>query len=260
VDRALVEGLRLLSLDAGNTVVFLDHARLAALATREGFPVDTGVLLRAEGAAKHAHAKGALIDVPWSCKSAPGAAGWGRMVGTILTVAGLAPARLPALLDPIWRAHVDLNLWSLVPDGLGPALDRVRAAGIPVVLVSNSEGMLEPLFRRLGIHDHFDMLLDSGKIGLEKPDPRIFQLATDRFGVDPTCALHLGDLYGTDVLGARAARMRAALIDPAGHLEGSYPEVPRVPGVVAVADAILSTRQRAHPEGANAGRRGGPVP
>jgi putative hydrolase of the HAD superfamily len=239
VDPALVRGVRLLSLDAGNTVIFLDHARLARLAGECGFDVTEETLVRAEGAAKHAHAKGALVDVAWSERAAPGAAGWGMMTGTILSVAGLARAALPAILDALWRAHVDLNLWSKVPEGLGAALERVRAAKIPVVLVSNSEGMLDPLFRRLGIMDHFDLLLDSGKVGIEKPDPRIFHVATDRFGVDPAHALHLGDVYSTDVLGARAAGMRAALIDPFAHYDGTYPDVPRVPGVVAVAEAIV---------------------
>jgi putative hydrolase of the HAD superfamily len=234
----LARGVRLLSLDAGNTVIFLDHARLARLAAPHGLDVDAAALVRAEGRAKHRHANRALVDVAWAHKRAPGAEGWGAMTGTILQEAGLAEKALPAALDALWASHVDLNLWSRVPEGLGAALDRLRARGVPVVLVSNSEGMLEPLFERLRIRGHFDLLLDSGKVGIEKPDPRIFRLALDPFGVAPDAALHLGDVYSTDVLGARAAGMRAALIDPYGHYEGAHPDVPRVPGAVEVADAI----------------------
>ena len=54
--------------------------------------------------------------------------------------------------------------------------------------------------------------------------------------------LHLGDTFATDVLGAQAAGMRTALIDPYAHYEGMYPEVPRVPGVVEVAREILANR------------------
>jgi putative hydrolase of the HAD superfamily len=118
----------------------------------------------------------------------------------------------------------------------------VRARGVHVAIVSNSEGMLEPLFAKLGILRHFDAVLDSGKLGVEKPDPRIFEAALARFGVPASRSLHLGDTYATDVLGARAAGLRTALIDPHGHYEGRHPDVPRVAGVVEVAQAILGGR------------------
>jgi FMN phosphatase YigB (HAD superfamily) len=99
--------------------------------------------------------------------------------------------------------------------------------------------MLEGLFARLGILRHFDAVLDSGKLGVEKPDPRIFEAALARFGTAASRALHLGDTYATDVVGARAAGLRAALIDPYLHYDGLHADVPRVPGVVEVARAIV---------------------
>ena len=91
---------------------------------------------------------------------------------------------------------------------------------------------------------HFDLGVDSGKGGIEKPDPRIFRIALDNFAVKPERALHLGDVFATDVLGARAAGVRHALIDPYKHYAGRHAEVPRVPGVVAVARAIQAARAR----------------
>jgi putative hydrolase of the HAD superfamily len=134
-------------------------------------------------------------------------------------------------------------LYSRVPDGLGGALDELRATGVHVVVISNSEGMLETLFDRLGILQHFDAVFDSARLGVEKPDPRIFHAALTRFGVAPERGLHLGDTYATDILGARAAKMRSALIDPFSHYEGAHPEVPRVPGVVEVARAVSADRR-----------------
>jgi putative hydrolase of the HAD superfamily len=103
--------------------------------------------------------------------------------------------------------------------------------------------MLERLFGDLGILDHFDLVVDSGNVGVEKPDPRIFRVAFDRFGVGADDALHLGDVFATDVLGARAAGCRHALIDPYGHYEGRHLDVPRVPGAVEVA-RVLAAAQR----------------
>lgn len=235
----LVRGVELLCLDAGNTVIFLDHDRLAdILREATGFVVDARALVEAEGEAKRRAETGALHDCTWSFRDRPGGAGWGRMVGTIAHVAGLDPEKVPALLDAAWPLHEATNLWCKVPDGLGVALDAMRARGKKTAIISNSEGMLDRLFRDLGIRDHFDLIVDSGIVGVEKPDPRIFRFALDRFGVPPERALHLGDIFATDILGARAAGMRCALIDPFGHYEGRHPDVPRVSGVVEVARAL----------------------
>lgn len=235
----LVRSVDLLCLDAGNTVIFLDHARLAdILREATGFVVEARVLIETEGEAKRRAEVGGLHDCAWSFRARPGAAGWGRMVGTIALAAGLDPSLVPQFLDAAWPRHEERNLWCKVPEGLGPALDAMRARGKHVAIVSNSEGMLDRLFCDLGIRDHFDLIVDSGLVGVEKPDPRIFRVALERFGVPPERALHLGDFFATDVLGARAAGMRCALIDPFGHYAGRHPDVPRVPGVVAVAHAL----------------------
>ena len=51
-------------------------------------------------------------------------------------------------------------------------------------------------------------------MGVEKPDPRIFQIALERAGLEPSEAAYVGDLYSIDVLGARAAGLHAVLMDP----------------------------------------------
>jgi FMN phosphatase YigB (HAD superfamily) len=243
VDPTLVRDVDLLCLDAGNTVIFLDHARLARIAVAEGFDVSAEALVRCEGEAKRLQEDGGMEDFDWTHRAAPGGAGWGRMVGTILRRAGVPAAALPALVSKVWVEHVAFNLWSLVPDGFGAAMDRIRALGVRTAIVSNSEGMLDVLFDRLGVTEHIDVLVDSGKVGVEKPDPRIFQLALDGAHATKERALHLGDSFPTDVLGARAAGIRVALIDPYGQLAGRHLDVQRVPGVVAVADAIAALRE-----------------
>jgi FMN phosphatase YigB (HAD superfamily) len=242
---ALVAGVRLFSLDAGNTVIFLDHARIAQLLAPHGIEVTKETIVRCEGEAKRLLEDGAGERPSWAHERAPGAASWGKMIGTILVQAGVDRSRVPALLEAFWKVHMDLNLWWLVPDGLGPALDAVRAAGVPVVIVSNSEGMLDVLFARLGLDRHFDLVVDSGKVGIEKPDPGIWQIALAAHPAPPDAVLHLGDTYATDIAGAKALGYRAALIDPFAHYEGRHAAVTRVPGVVEVAHAIVRSASRA---------------
>lgn len=245
----LVAGVDLLCLDAGNTVIFLDHDRLARL-LREHVDLETdrATLIRTEGEAKRLaevrSEEGGLLDLPWEYRDRPGAIAWGKMVATIVHRAGLSEDRVPSLLGHAWREHEKRNLWCKVPAGLGDALDGIRDQGVRVAIISNSEGMLDRLFRDLGVLQHFDLVVDSGLVGVEKPDPRIFGFAFDRFGVTPDRAVHIGDVFATDILGARAAKCRCALIDPFGHYEGLHPDVPRVPGAPEVARAILDHRSR----------------
>lgn len=243
IDPALITDVGLLCLDAGNTVIFLDHERLARIAKEAGFEVTAARLIVTEGEAKRlTRSPTDMVDVAWSARDEPGAAGWGRMMATMFARAGVPEAALPALVDRLWASHVRLNLYSKVPDGFVAAMDRLRAAGVKTAIVSNSEGMLDRLFAELGILQCFDVLADSGKLGVEKPDPRIFAWACERAGVGAAHALHLGDTMATDIDGARAAGLRAALIDPFGHYEGLYPDVPRAPGAVEVAGAIVAAR------------------
>ena len=232
----LYDGVELLSLDAGNTVIFLDHARMARFAG-----VDRDALVVAEGYAKRAlSGMGDVTVVRWSHENAPGARGWGKTVATMLAHAGVPVDALASLMDRIWASHVEHNFWSVVPEGFADAMGRVRAAGVKTAIVSNSEGMLEPLFTELGILGCFDTVVDSARVGFEKPDPRIFAVACERTGTTAAHALHLGDTYATDIVGARNAGMRTAMIDPYHHYEGLYPDVPRVNGVVEVADVLAT--------------------
>src|ERR1700722_4717073 len=80
----LVAGVELLCLDAGNTVIFLDHARLARWLCERGWDISPDLLVRCEGAAKLRQEQGELLDVVWTGHDLPGAAGWGKTIGTIL--------------------------------------------------------------------------------------------------------------------------------------------------------------------------------
>ena len=100
----LVRDVRLLSLDAGNTVIFLDHARLARLAAKSGFDVAPEVLIRTEGEAKRLHEKDQLLDVPWSGRAAPGGRGWGATTATLLSLAGLPREKLTRCSMPCGKS------------------------------------------------------------------------------------------------------------------------------------------------------------
>jgi putative hydrolase of the HAD superfamily len=105
-----------------------------------------------------------------------------------------------------WRAYDDVAV----------EFTRLRTAGVRLGIISNWDGRLEGLLEGLGLAQLLDTVVCSATVGLHKPDPRIFELACSRLEVDPASCVHVGDHFYSDVLGARAAGMRAVMIDRRG--------------------------------------------
>lgn len=127
--------------------------------------------------------------------------------------AGCPEPGVTAVVDAIMDRHRQGLLWSDVEDGALDTLIALGEAGYVVAAVSNSDGRVAELLDRAGLLDHIDFVIDSAVVGVEKPDPRIFELACKRAAVTPAEAVHVGDIYEVDVVGARAAGVEAVLMD-----------------------------------------------
>jgi HAD superfamily hydrolase (TIGR01509 family) len=104
--------------------------------------------------------------------------------------------------------------------GTAEALAELRRRGFVVAVISNADGGVERLLEGAGLRQHLEFVVDSGLVGVEKPDPRIFRIALDRSGVAPQDACYVGDLYPVDVVGARQAGLEPVLMDPLGRYGG----------------------------------------
>lgn len=156
----------------------------------------------------------------------------------LFTGAGVPAERMDEVARTLWRLHEQWHLWCRTMPGTGEALDRLRAAGLRLGVVSNSDGRVEEALRAAGIDDRFDVILDSALVGVEKPDPAIFRAALAALDVGPEEALYVGDLYDVDVVGARAAGIEAVLLVADAAEPG--PECRRVDSLVALADDLLT--------------------
>jgi putative hydrolase of the HAD superfamily len=218
-------------LDAGGVLVFPNWSRVSAGLGRNGVLVDPGALARAEPIAKRR-----LDDNPKSQATNDAGRGW-LYFNLILQEAGIpvTPATDAALAE-LHAYHQESNLWELVPPGVVPALAALRAKGLKLTVVSNANGKLRTLFDRLALSRCVDCLLDSFDEGVEKPDPRFFEIALARSGARRERTIHVGDLYGVDIVGARAAGLRGVLLDEAGL----YPDAdcPRVRSLADLVDQI----------------------
>jgi putative hydrolase of the HAD superfamily len=117
-----------------------------------------------------------------------------------------------------WRRGYNLpvGLWNRADPEALAAIRRVREAGRVAGVISNSNGSVRSILEETGLAAHLDFIIDSSVVGVEKPDPRIFQLGLREAGVAPAEAVYVGDLYSVDVLGARAAGLDGILLDPGG--------------------------------------------
>ena len=198
-------------LDAGGVLVNPNWVRVSEAMARHGVDAPAAVLEAAEPRAKR------QLDTGTAVKATSDATrGW-LYFNLVLQHAGLALSdATEAALQELAAYHAQFNLWESVPAGVPEALDRLRAAGRRLVVVSNANGTLQAHFARLGLRERFDVLIDSFDEGVEKPDPRIFRVALERSGARPETTLHAGDFYHVDVVGARAAGLEAWLVDAAG--------------------------------------------
>lgn len=123
-------------------------------------------------------------------------------------------ARELGLRTPVDDAFVDGFLACLeftVLPGVVPALERLRVAGIPMVVVSNWDWGLPAHLDRLALAPYFRAVVTSGGAGVAKPDPRIFAPALAALGLPPGEVAHLGD-EDVDRDGAAAAGL--AFLEP----------------------------------------------
>jgi putative hydrolase of the HAD superfamily len=97
-----------------------------------------------------------------------------------------------------------------------PALRGLRERGMRLLAVSNWDCSLSAVLERCGLGELLDGVVTSAEAGASKPDPAIFRAALERAGSEPDQALHVGDTPEEDLAGARAAGIRALLIDRSG--------------------------------------------
>jgi putative hydrolase of the HAD superfamily len=220
--------------DAGNTLIYLDHERMASeVGAALGLPITAAALDRSADAATRA--------VEGAAGVAAGRTDRDRArvyLEALFTGAGVPADRMDEVARTLRRLHEEWHLWCRTLAGTVEALDRLRGAGLRLGVVSNSDGRVEEALRAAGIGDRFDVILDSALVGVEKPDPAIFRAALAALGVGPDEALYVGDLYDVDVVGARAAGMEAVLLVADTAAPG--PQCRRVESLVVLADDLLT--------------------
>ncbi|WP_392891886.1 HAD family hydrolase [Streptomyces sp. LN699] len=132
---------------------------------------------------------------------------------------------------PVDRARALADAFTGAPFSADPTvvdlLRRVRAAGVPLVLVTNATLDLEDDLESLGLADLADHVVSSARVGVAKPDREIYEIAAARAGVDPARCLFVDDreenVRAAVALGMTGVRYRepADLHAPLGLVPGA---------------------------------------
>ena len=140
--------------------------------------------------------------------------------------------------------------WFVFPD-VPPAVEALADAGVRMAVVSNWLWGAPELLHHLELARHFEALVISARVGYQKPHAGIFEHALDQMGVAPERAMHVGDNYQADVVGARRLGITPVLIDrrsedPARvRNENSDPDLPIVRDLLELLDLLAVPRPAA---------------
>jgi putative hydrolase of the HAD superfamily len=206
--------VRAVFLDAGGTLIHLDRAYILDCLAGRGLRRTEAQFRAADEAARRRVGQLVASGAPTD-----DVARWQAYGTALLDQLECDGEHADAVRGLVTQRHQEGRLWTWTEQGTRDALLRVRDAGFVVGVISNADGRVASFLEHAGLLDVLDFVVDSGAVGVEKPDPRIFELACRQAGVQPEEAVHVGDVWEIDVAGARAAGITPLFIDPDGVRE-----------------------------------------
>lgn len=141
----------------------------------------------------------------------------------------------------------DAALWFAPAPGCVDGLCALAATGVRLGVVSNADGLIAARLREREILQvgpgpgvGVECVIDSGAVGIMKPDPRIFELALEAMSLESEAdsVWYVGDMPAIDVVGARRAGLTPFVIDPLGlHARADYRSVASLADLAGMIDA-----------------------
>ena len=194
--------------DLGETLIYMDplpEEVFASLCREQGIAVEPEAVRRAYRKAdsfyfeKMLEYRGRMDEL------------WLEYDGIVLQELGI-PDPDRRLARAISEGFREGRFWHLFPE-VREVLVRLRREGYKLGIISNADEDVERILQWLKLPRLVDTITYSQEVGVEKPDPRIFQVALQRTASRPDEAIHVGDRYDADIVGARTVGITPVLID-----------------------------------------------
>ncbi len=213
----------LITFDFGDTLVTSDppyFARIAMSLNELGFDHTHGQVEAAYHRADFRHAPRILELAPFDNDT------YMRTFSEVLLQELNIPDDREKIIQELGKVLLAFRPQRVLMPGARELLKELQRRGIRLGIISNNDGRTLKKCEDVGIAGYFKFILDSTLEAMMKPDPRFFRLAIDKAGVNPERALHVGDLWGSDVLGAHNAGLWAV------WLKNPYLDPPALPKAV----------------------------
>lgn len=200
------QAIRAVTFDLGQTLVAIDPATLVERLAEIGIRIAEAPVFAALGMAFAASDR--------VVRKSGAAPAWHAFMDALLQAASVGDADRARAVPWLFEQQRVRNLWRRPIPGMIALCRELGRAGVPVGLITNSEGRAAELVAELGWTDALPVIADSGVLGLEKPAPEIFDWMAARLGVPLGETVHVGDSFPADVLGAMGVGMRAIWFAP----------------------------------------------
>ena len=119
------------------------------------------------------------------------------------------------------------NIGFALYDDVIPVMEKLRKEHMIIGLITNLEIDMKPICSELGLDPYLDLIVTSGEAGSDKPQPEIFLHALKKAGVEASEAMHVGDQYKIDAVGAMNAGIKPIIIDR----NNMYPDITNCPRI-----------------------------
>ncbi|MBV9438205.1 MAG: HAD family hydrolase [Acidobacteria bacterium] len=192
--------------DVGNTLLFPDHEKTLRPLWERGIRPTESQLNAAERVARQE------TDLLLSRNKKVDQQYWEIYYAHLLHTVGVSNVSLR--LELVSLARTSSN-WSRMQSGTLDVLKDLKGK-YRLGAISNSDGRMAERLAQCGLAGYFEHIIDSGRVGFEKPAREIFQAALDAMRIPAKSAVYVGDIYSIDYLGAQNAGMQAVLMDRAG--------------------------------------------
>ncbi len=136
----------------------------------------------------------------------------------VLAEAGVNTSAQPGQLVQIMKRTRELSQgmrFALFSDVL-PNLKKLKERKLVLGLLTNLDRDVKPICHEVGLEPYLDVIVTSADVGSDKPNPPIFLAALEQAGVNASEAIHVGDQYQSDILGARGVGISPVLLDRFG--------------------------------------------
>ncbi len=235
--------VEVISLDAGNTILFCDPSPPVIYQQALG---QHGRPVSAEEVApvfRETWAEMQRLTRPgkdrYSSVEGGERAWWGTFLKKVLDRLDHDAAWQP-LLDNLYAAFADPALWQVYPE-VRSSLEQLSEQGYRFAIISNWDRRLPEILRGLDLEHFFETITVSSIEEVEKPAAEIFHRTLSRLGVAAAATVHVGDSPREDYQGAADAGLLPVLIDRKGlfrddeyrrvaGLDGLFPLLSQPPG------------------------------